>query len=110
MDETTMQVMNEPGRDNKKSLQIRMNYHSKPELKVMSEDRIYPAVPEGWVEKKLGDIADICMCKRIMNAQTKTIGDIPFYKIGTFGNQADAYISRVLFEEYKSNYSYPQKR
>lgn len=75
----------------------------------MSKDRIYPAVPEGWIEKKLGDIAEICMCKRIMNAQTKTIGDIPFYKIGTFGNQADAYIPRGLYEEYKGNYSYPQK-
>jgi type I restriction enzyme S subunit len=66
-------------------------------------------IPEDWVEKKLGDIAEICMCKRIMNVQTKTTGDIPFYKIGTFGKQADAYISRELYEEYRSKYSYPKK-
>lgn len=47
------------------------------------------------------------MCKRIMKDQTLAIGDVPFYKIGTFGKNADAYISRTLFEEYKRKYSYP---
>ena len=36
-------------------------------------------------------------------------GDIPFYKIGTFGGTPDAFISRDLFEEYKSKYPYPEK-
>ena len=49
------------------------------------------------------------MCKRIMKNQTKTEGDIPFYKIGTFGKNADAYISKALFKEYKDKYSYPKK-
>ena len=44
-----------------------------------------------------------------MKNQTKTEGDIPFYKIGTFGKNADAYISKALFKEYKDKYSYPKK-
>ena len=60
-----------------------------------------------WI--KLGDIGSVCMCKRIMKNQTKTEGDIPFYKIGTFGKNADAYISKALFKEYKDKYSYPKK-
>ena len=57
----------------------------------------------------LGDIGKISMCKRILKNQTISEGDIPFYKIGTFGKRADAYISRDLFEEYKGKYSYPKK-
>lgn len=49
------------------------------------------------------------MCKRILKEQTSTTGDIPFYKIGTFGGEPDAYISHSLFEEYKSKYNYPKK-
>lgn len=49
------------------------------------------------------------MCKRIFKYQTKNIGDIPFYKIGTFGNTPDAYISKELFEEYKNKHPYPKK-
>lgn len=64
---------------------------------------------EGVEMKTLGEVGDICMCKRIMKNQTSDTGDIPFFKIGTFGGKADAYISRELFEEYKGKYSYPQK-
>ena len=49
------------------------------------------------------------MCKRIFKDQTAESGEIPFYKIGTFGGEPDAYISRDLFEEYKHLYSYPEK-
>lgn len=58
---------------------------------------------------KVGDIGKICMCKRIMKSQTNTVYGIPFYKIGTFGKDADAYISKDVFEEYKKLYSYPKK-
>jgi type I restriction enzyme S subunit len=58
--------------------------------------------------KKLGDIGEVRMCKRILKNQTAPSGDIPFYKIGTFGKQADAYISKSLFDEYKQKYSYPK--
>lgn len=63
----------------------------------------------GWKTKKLGEVAEVCMCKRIFAHQTSKIGNIPFYKIGTFGKEADAYISSQLYEEYKSKYSYPEK-
>ena len=49
------------------------------------------------------------MCKRIMKNQTTTAGDVPFYKIGTFGQKADAYISKELFDDYKSKYPFPKK-
>lgn len=59
--------------------------------------------------KKLGEIGKVQMCKRILKEQTSSTGDIPFFKIGTFGKNADAFISKDLFEEYKAKYSYPQK-
>ena len=49
------------------------------------------------------------MCKRIMKSETSTTGDVPFFKIGTFGKEPDAYISREKFEEYKAAYAYPRK-
>ncbi|EOI98544.1 hypothetical protein UCS_02860 [Enterococcus faecalis EnGen0246] len=48
------------------------------------------------------------MNKRIFKEQTSESGDIPFYKIGTFGATADAFISRELFETYKKKYPYPK--
>ena len=58
---------------------------------------------------KMGDIGNICMCKRIMKEQTNSISGVPFYKIGTFGKVADAYISRELYEDYKKRFSFPVK-
>lgn len=57
----------------------------------------------------LGDIGNICMCKRIMKHQTSDIGEVPFFKIGTFCKEADAFISYDLYDEYKNKYSFPQK-
>lgn len=62
-----------------------------------------------WETKQLGEIGSVAMNKRIFKNQTTEKGDIPFYKIGTFGGTADAFISRQLFEDYKSKYPYPQK-
>lgn len=58
---------------------------------------------------KLGDIGKISMCKRILKSQTSPIGEVPFYKISTFGGKADCFITRKLFEEYKNKYSFPKK-
>lgn len=44
-----------------------------------------------------------------MKSETAEQGDIPFYKIGTFGGQANAYISMETYEKYKSQYSFPKK-
>ena len=66
-------------------------------------------IPEGWSVKKLGDIGKVSMCKRIMKHETNPNTGVPFYKIGTFGGKADAYISEALYIEYKNKYSYPKK-
>ena len=63
----------------------------------------------GWVEKTLGDIGKVSMCKRVLKEQTSTIGDIPFYKIGSFGKKADSFISTELYSQYKEKYSFPKK-
>jgi restriction endonuclease S subunit len=64
---------------------------------------------EGWEIKTLGDIGKVSMCKRILKNQTLPNGDIPFYKIGTFGKIPNAFISKVVHEEYLSKYSFPKK-
>ena len=63
---------------------------------------------EEWEEKRLGDIGSVRMCKRILKEQTSPSGDIPFYKIGTFGGVADAYISLELFGSYRNNFPFPK--
>ena len=49
------------------------------------------------------------MNKRIFKNQTTDKGDVPFFKISTFGKKADSFISNNLFEKYKEKYPYPQK-
>jgi restriction endonuclease S subunit len=58
---------------------------------------------------ELGTIGKISMCKRVFKEQTMDRGDVPFYKIGTFGGEPDAFISQELFNEYQSKFSYPKK-
>ena len=69
----------------------------------------FPEFTGEWKKMRLGDNCNIQMCKRIMAAQTNTEGGVPFYKIGTIGGKADAYISKDLFDEYKMKYSFPHK-
>jgi len=57
----------------------------------------------------LGEIGRVAMCKRIMKAETSPDGDVPFYKIGTFGKSPDAYISAKTYERYRRDYSFPNK-
>ena len=64
---------------------------------------------EAWEQRKFGDIGSIAMCKRIFKEQTSDEGEVPFYKIGTFGVEPDAFISKELFDEYKTKYPYPNK-
>jgi len=61
-----------------------------------------------WEKKKLGEIGSVVMNRRIFKDQTAEKGEIPFYKIGTFGGKPDAFITRELFEEYKNKYPYPK--
>ena len=62
-----------------------------------------------WEEKTLGAFGKVEMCRRIFKEQTQPNGEIPFFKIGTFGQEPDAFISRELFEEYRQKYPYPKK-
>ena len=66
-------------------------------------------IPQDWQAAPLSIIGEVKMCKRVMKYQTSETGDVPFYKIGTFGKEPDAFISRQLFEEFKSKYNYPGK-
>ena len=63
---------------------------------------------DDWEQRKLGELGTIQTCKRIFKEQTSETGDIPFYKNGTIGLEADAFISREIFEEYKKLYPYPE--
>ncbi len=66
-------------------------------------------IPEDWKAVPLSAIGEVKMCKRILKEQTDITGDVPFYKIGTFGKEADAYIPRELYEQFKGMYPYPKK-
>ena len=79
-----------------------MNETKKPAIR-------FQGFSDEWEQRKLGEVGAVFMCRRIFKEQTSESGDIPFYKIGTFGGEADAFISRELFEEYKAKYPYPQK-
>lgn len=64
-----------------------------------------------WKEVNLGEIGDPKMCKRIFKEETTNnpVGNIPFYKIGTFGGETDSYISNDLYSDYKNRFSFPKK-
>ncbi|MBS6253503.1 MAG: restriction endonuclease subunit S [Streptococcus sp.] len=93
------------------------NYQS---LKAAMLSKMFPkagkAVPEirlagfegEWEEKKLGSLGSVAMNKRIFKNETSDYGDIPFYKIGTFGGTADSFITKEKFKEYKEKYPYPE--
>ncbi|MHC3838213.1 restriction endonuclease subunit S, partial [Streptococcus thermophilus] len=61
-----------------------------------------------WEERKLGELGSVATNRRIFKDQTSENGEVPFFKIGTFGGKPDAFISRELFEEYKLKYPYPE--
>ena len=46
------------------------------------DELIQDLCPNGVEYIRLGDIGQVCMCKRIMKSQTSSEGDVPFYKIG----------------------------
>ncbi len=60
-----------------------------PKLRFKADDG--SDFPE-WEETTLGDLGQVLMCRRIFKGQTLEYGPVPFYKIGTFGGKAEAYI------------------
>lgn len=63
---------------------------------------------DDWKSDKLGKLGTVAMNKRIFKEETSEVGEIPFYKIGSFGREPDSFITREKFEEYKSKYPYPE--
>ena len=78
-----------------------MKYRSTPYLR-------FNKFKEKWQLKVLGDLGSVAMNKRIFKEETSEVGEVPFYKIGTFGSEPDSFITREKFEEYKSKYPYPE--
>ena len=69
----------------------------------------FPQFTEAWEQRKLGDLGSVAMCRRVFKHQTSNSGEVPFFKIGTFGGTPDAFISKELFKDYKARYPYPEK-
>ena len=67
----------------------------------------FAAFTDPWEQRKLGEFCSVAMCKRIYKEQTSEQGDVPFFKIGTFGADPDAFITNELFEDFKRTYPYP---
>lgn len=76
-----------------------------PKLRFKAEDG--SEFPE-WDKLTLGDIGSVAMCKRVFKEQTNDTGDVPFFKIGTFGGKPDAFISKELYDELKGKYPFPK--
>lgn len=73
------------------------------------EQLIDEMCPEGVEFRALGEIGKVSMCKRIFKSQTTITGEIPFYKIGTFGKTPNAFITHELFDEYRKKFSFPKE-
>ena len=58
---------------------------------------------------ELQDVGVVRMCKRIHKAETSIQGDIPFFKISTFGGTPTSFISAEVYEKYKEKYPYPKQ-
>ena len=78
-----------------------MKYRSVPYLR-------FKKFKEKWQLEILGNLGSVAMNKRIFKEETSEVGEVPFYKISTFGGEPDSFITREKFEEYKSKYPYPE--
>ncbi len=88
---------------------IEKNIQNSKELFQSRLNEIFSQKGEDWKEKTLGEIGKVSMCKRILKKQTNSENGIPFYKIGTFGKEANAFISEEIYNEFKKKYSFPKK-
>ena len=66
-------------------------------------------IPSEWNVKTLREVGEVRMCRRVFNQETREHGEIPFFKIGTFGKRPDAYISKKLYDSYRQRFSFPKK-
>lgn len=85
------------------------NENSKGMKETKFKDTELGKIPEEWEVCNLGSIGVPLMCKRIMKWQTNETAGIPFYKIGTFGKQADAFIAPDIWRYMITHFNYPRK-
>ena len=88
---------------------IEKNIENAKELFQSKLNVIFSQKGDGWEEKTLGELGKVSMCKRISKKQTSPDGEIPFYKIGTFGKEPNAFISKEIYDDFRSKYSFPKK-
>lgn len=88
---------------------LEKNIENAKELFQSKLNDIFSQKVDGWEEKTLGELGKVSMCKRILKKQTTPDGEIPFYKIGTFGKKANSYISKEIYNDFRSKYSFPKK-
>ncbi len=88
---------------------LEKNIQNAKELFQSKLNQIFSQKGNGWEEKTLGEVGKVSMCKRILKQQTNTEEGIPFYKIGTFGKVANAYIPEKIYNDFKSKYSFPNE-
>jgi len=88
---------------------VERNLHNAKELFQSKLNEVFSQKGDGWVEGTVGDIGKVSMCKRILKHQTTPTGDIPFYKIGTFGKEPDAFISKDIYNEFREKFSFPKE-
>lgn len=48
------------------------------------------------------------MCKRVLKEETSEDAEIPFFKISTFGDEPDTFITRSIFDDYVKKYPFPK--
>ncbi len=85
---------------------IEKNIENAKELFQSKLNDIFSQKGDGWEEKTLGELGKVSMCKRILKKQTTPDGEIPFFKIGTFGKEPNAFISKEIYDEFRSKYSF----
>ena len=85
------------------------NLQNARELFINHLQSVFSTKGQDWVEMPLGEIGKVSMCKRIFKDQTTPTGDIPFYKIGTFGKEPDAFIPAEIYHQFRQKYSFPNK-
>lgn len=62
-----------------------------------------------WNTTTLGKLGSVETNKRIFMHDTAPTGDVPFYKIGTFGREPKLFVSQSLFDTYKERFPFPEK-
>ena len=88
-------------------LEARRTQYAHYRTHLLSYESLAARGPVNVIE--LQDVGVVRMCRRIHKAETSIQGDIPFFKISTFGGTPTSFISAELYGKYKDKYPYPKK-